>query len=188
MLRDGTAEGLARLLRSKFPAFAEEADAAIGQAVAQLITRPHAPKNPRAYLAAIATNEMKRVARHWARRVSLDQLAADGDDERPGWEPFDSSWTVEEQALLRATYDTLRAHVATWDTRTVSVVTLLYLEAAFNGEPLPSTTAAELASGLLGYEVDDAFVRTWKSRGFKKLRAFIASVEAVDAPREETLT
>lgn len=187
MLRDGTAEGLSRLLRSKFPTFAEEADAAIGQGVAQLITRPHAPQHPRAYLAAIATNEMNRVARHWARRVSLDQLA-NGDDEQPGWEPSDPSWTVEEQALLGATYDALCAYVATWDTETVRVVTSLYLEAAFKGEPLPSEAAAELASGLLGYKVDDAFVRTWKSRGFRKLRAYITSVNSVDARREETLT
>ena len=112
---------------------------------------------------------MKRLARHWARQESLEALAADGDDERPGWEPADPSWTVEEQALLRATYDVLRSHVATWETENVRVVTLLYLEAAFEGEPLTSDDAAELAGELLGYEVDDSFVRTWKSRGFKKL-------------------
>ena len=81
---------------------------------------------------------MKRLAGLWARHESLDALAADQDEDRPGWEPTVGAWTVEEQALRRVTYDLLRSHVATWDTENVRVVTLLYLEAAFEGEPLSS--------------------------------------------------
>jgi hypothetical protein len=186
MLRDGTLEGLVRRLRRDFPALASEADAAVGHGVARLIVRSQAPDDPRGYLAASAYNEMKRIGRQKARCGSLEALAVDQDD-RPGWEPAQGGWTVEEQTLLRATYDLLCAHVAIWDTENVRVVTLLFLEAAFLGEPLPSAAAAELASGLLGYEVDASFVRTWKSRGFRKLRDFIATIDAVDAQREESL-
>ncbi len=127
--RDGTLEGLVRRLRQDFPALAAEADAAVGHGVEKLIVRPLAPDDPRSYLAAAAYNEMKKIGRQRARCDSLEALAADQDD-RPGWEPAHDGWTVEEQALLRATYDLLRAHVATWDTETVRVVTLLYLEAS----------------------------------------------------------
>lgn len=185
MLRDGTVEGLARRLRRDFPTLAAEADAAIGHGVERLILRPYSPRDCGAYLAACAYNELKRLARLQARHESLDALAADPDGDRPGWEPADGAATVEEQALRRITYDLLRSHVSTWDTENVRVVTLLYLEAAYEGEPLSSDTAAELASELLGYEVDANFVRTWKSRGFRKLRDYVQAVDVVDVQREE---
>lgn len=180
MLANGTIEGIVRHLRRDFPALAPDADAAVGHGVEKLIVREIAPDDPRRYLASCAYNEMKRLGRQRARHVSLEALADAGDDETPRWEPEQDGWTVEEQALLSATYDQLRAHVATWDTENVRVVTLLYLEAAFLAEPLPSAEAAELATELLGYDVDDAFVRTWKSRGFKKLRAYVTTVDIVD--------
>lgn len=186
MLRDGYVEGLARRLCRDFPALASEATGAVGHAVEKMVLRPVAPTNPRGYLAASAYNEMKRLVRKRARMESLEALAADDEDGHPGWTPVDPGFTVEEQALLRATYDQLRAEVETWETDNVKVVTLLYLEAAFDGEPLTSTDAAELAGELLGYEVDDSFVRTWKSRGFKKLRDYVTALDAVETRGRKT--
>jgi DNA-directed RNA polymerase specialized sigma24 family protein len=180
MLGDGFVEGLVRRLCRDFPALSSEGMGAVGHAVEKMIVRPVAPTNPRGYLAASAYNEMKRLIRKRARTESLDALEAHDEDGRPGWAPADPRFTVEEQALLRSTYDQLRAHVETWETENVKVVTLLYLEAAFDGEPLTSSDAAELTGELLGYEVDDAFVRTWKSRGFKKLRDYVTALDTVD--------
>lgn len=181
MLRDGTIEGLTIRLRRAYPTLAADADAAVGHAVEKLVVRDPAPTNPGAYLAASARNEMTRMARERVRHESLEALAADGDDESgPSWEPMDGGWTVEEQVLLTATYERLRAHVQTWDTENLRVVTLLYLEAAFVGEPLPSKDAADIAAGVLGYEVDDSFVRTWKSRGFKLLRRYVEDADAAE--------
>jgi hypothetical protein len=186
MLRDGTVEGLARQLMSSFPGLAAEAESAIGHAVEKLIVRPNGPRDCSAYLAACAYNEMKRLARRCVRHESLEALA-ERDEDWLDWELADSGPTVEEQALRRVVYDILRSHVAKWETENVQVVTLLYLEAAYEGEPLPSDAASELASELLGYEVDANFVRTWKSRGFKKLREFVATLDAVDVQEEGSL-
>lgn len=180
MLGDGTVEGLVRRLRRDFPALESEATAAVGHGVEKLIVRDTVPDDPRRYLAACAYNEVKRVGRLRARHDSLEALASENED-HAGWTPEDPGFTVEEQALLRATYDELRSHVETWETENVRLVTLLYLEAAFEGEPLPSEVAAEIVGELLGYEVEDSFVRTWKSRGFKKLREFVTAVDAVEA-------
>lgn len=180
MLGDGFVEGLVRRLCRDFPALSSEGTDAVGHAVEKMIVKPVAPTNPRGYLAASAYNEMKRLVRKRARTESLEALAAHDGDGRPGWTPADPGFTVEEQALLRATYDQLRADVETWETENVKVVTLLYLEAAFDGEPLTSSDAAELTGELLGYEVDDSFVRTWKSRGFKKLRDYVTALDAVE--------
>jgi hypothetical protein len=175
MLRDGLIEGLARRLRRDFPSLADEATAAIGQAVERLVTRPSAPDNPRGYLAASAYNEMKRLARRAARTTSLDALRRDSD---LAFDPVDPAWTVEETALLDTVYREVRAFVESWETAHVRVVTLLYVEAAYEGEPLSSDDAAVLAAEILGEEVDAAFVRTWKSRGYRRLRQWV--VEALE--------
>lgn len=125
-----------------------EADAAIGHGVEKLVVLVEAPQNTRSYLAACAYNEMKRIVRLRARHVSLEALAAD-DDDHPGWEPAEGGWTVEEQALLRSTYDFLRSHVATWETASVRVVTLLFLEAAFAGEPLSRSGSNSFGSDMI---------------------------------------
>lgn len=184
MLGDGTVEGLVRRLRRDFPALAAEATASVGHSVEKLIVRETVPDDPRRYLAACAYNEMKRLGRRRARHVSLEALATEGQGPS-AWMPEDESFSVEEQALLKSTYDLLRTHVEGWETENVRVVTLLYLEAAFECEPLPSGVAAEIAGEILGYEVDDSFVRTWKSRGFKKLREFVAAMDAVDTVEEK---
>ena len=178
MLTDGTIEGLVRRLQTDFPALHSEASGAVAQAVEKLIRRQVAPRRPAAYLAASAFNVLKRQMRRRARTVSLDALGED--DGEGSWEPEDSEWSVEEQALLRETYDELCGQVKTWETENVRVVTLLYLEAAFNCEPLPSDIAAEIASEILGEEVDPSFVRTWKSRGFKRLREYVNSIETAE--------
>lgn len=181
MLRDGTIEGLTIRLRRAFPTLAADADGAVGHAVEKLVVRPVAPTNPGAYLTASARNEMTRLVRERARHHSLEALSGGRDDEfGTGWEPAAGGWTVEEQALLTATYERLRTHVQTWDTENLRVVTLLFLEAAFVGEPLPSKDAAEIAGDVLGYEVDDNFVRTWKSRGFKLLRTYVKDADTAE--------
>lgn len=185
MLRDGTVEGLVGRLQRDFPALEAEAASAVGHGVEKLIVRETAPDDPRRYLAACAYNEMKRFGRRRARHVSLEALASKEED-HAAWVPADERFGVEEQALLRSTYDQLRSHVEGWETENVRVVTLLYLEAAFECEPLPSAVAAEIAGELLGYEVDDSFVRAWKSRGFKRLREYVTAMDAVDA-REENV-
>ena len=185
MLGDGYVEGLVRRLCRDFPALAGDASGAAGHAVEKLVVRPTTPDKPRSYLAACAYNEMKRVRRMRARFDSLEALA--DEDGRPGWTPSDPGLTVEEQVLLRETYDQVRSHVETWETENVRIVTLLYLEAAFECEPLTSTDAAELIGELLGYEVEDSFVRAWKSRGFKKLREYVTALDAVENREERTL-
>ncbi|MHB1844816.1 MAG: RNA polymerase sigma factor [Deltaproteobacteria bacterium] len=187
MLGDGYVEGLVRRLCRDFPSLAGDATGAVGHAVEKLVVRPVPPDKPRSYLAACAYNEMKRVRRTRARVDSLDALADENEDGRTGWTPSDPGLTVEEQVLLTETYDQLRSHVETWETDNVRIVTLLYLEAAFECEPLTSADAAELVGELLSYEVEDSFVRTWKSRGFKKLRDYVAALDAVETREERTL-
>jgi len=178
LLANGAIEGLVRRLQKDFPALHTEASAAVGEAVEKLIRRKESPRNPGAYLAASAYNVLKRQMRRRARSVSLDALGEAGDSD--GWEPEDAEWSVEEQALIRETYEELRREVEQWETENVKAITLLYLEAAVNAEPLTSAEAADIASDILGEEVDSGFVRTWKSRGFQRLRDHVKTLETAE--------
>lgn len=169
MLRDGRLEGLTGRLRVRFPSLWNEVDAAVGHAVEKLITRPTEPSEPFAYLTTCAVNELKRLASYRARYDSLDALR-DGDHP---WEPVYEGWSVEEQALIEATYTELLEHVSRWENNNVRTVTSIYLRAAQLGDPITSSEVAEELSDSFACEVSDEEVRTWKSRGFKRLRQYV---------------
>lgn len=175
MLADGTIEGLASRLRGTYPKIRFAVEDAIAHAVEKLIVQVQVRKPPQ-YLAACATNHMNGVARELARRrlISLDMLQ---DNPDTTFDLEDESWTVEESALVNAVYDEVTRHVETWEPGNVKVVTLLYLEAAYNGEPLTSEDAAQVVSEIIGEEVGSDFVRTWKSRGFRRLRKYAEEVQ-----------
>lgn len=146
-----------------------ETDAAVGHGVEKLITRPTEPNEPFAYLTTCAVNELRKLAAYRARHDSLEALR---ERDRP-WEPSSDSLSVEEQALLDATYLELLAVVSQWENNNVRLVTSSYLKAAQLAEPITSGQVADELSDAFGYDVSEEEVRTWKSRGFKRLRQYV---------------
>jgi len=174
-------EALASRLRRDFHKFQDDVADAIQLGFEKLVAkllRDEDVENPPGYVTAVAVSQMKLVARRANRNVSLDKLMAD--DESAPFEPADEGWTVEERALVDAVYSDLKKHVETWETDNVRVVTLLYLEAAYNREPLTSEEAGEIASDILGAPVDASFARTWKHRGFKRLSKYLSHSDLTD--------
>lgn len=180
MLRDGLLEGLARRLSVDYPTIPDHVPEAIGHGIEKLIARPvgREPKKPRSYVATCAYNEMKRERKLRARHESLDALR---ENENGGFEPIDEGWTVEQRALIDEVYRELRAIVQRWETGHVREVTLLYLKAAYEGEPLPSDEAADEIGDMFGEKVDVDFVRTWKSRGYRRLKKQVGQMAAQEA-------
>lgn len=173
MLESQALEGLLKALCNQFPTLSEQnAEDALGASVAKLITLSATPERPDKYLAAMAYNEMKAIFKKKARESSLEALAVGGDS-GPGWDLPDYDWSIEERTQWKVVYDSLTQHVKTWDVENMRVVTLLYLESAYEGFPLPSEEAAELTSEILGYDVDANAVRSWKSRGYRELQKFV---------------
>ena len=168
MLRDGRIEGLVRQLQSAYPGLWHEADAAVGHGVAALIRTKKSPAKPFSYLVSCAYNEIKKIGKFRASEISLDGLR-DGSD----WEPAFDEWSTEERALVNDTYKELSAHVATWQNNNVRIVTETYLEAIHLGEPPSAADVADELSAVTGNEVSEDEVRTWKSRGFKRLRTYV---------------
>ena len=116
----------------------------------------------------VRSTRSRRSASSRARSVSLDALK-DGTE----WELAYDEWSAEERALVDETYKVLMLHVSTWGTNNVRIVTEAYLEAAHLGEPPRAADVADELSSLTGNEVSEEEVRSWKSRGFKKLRAYV---------------
>jgi DNA-directed RNA polymerase specialized sigma24 family protein len=169
LLASGFLEGLVARLRFSYKSVGDHAADAVAHAVEELMISTKV-KNPRRWVTAVAWNRMKMIGVQQARLKSLDELA----EYDPDQAIFrDDAGTAEEQALRDVVYGEVVAHVNTWPTDNVRVVTLLYLEAAHKGEPLTSEDAAEIASQILGEEVSDHFVRTWKSRGLARLRTWV---------------
>lgn len=168
MLRDGRIEGLVRQIQRKYPALAEDAGAAVGHAVEALIRKKKSPDRPFSYLASCAYNEIKKIGKFRASSASLDALR-DATD----WEPAYDEWSVEERALINETYKELVAQIATWENNNVRIVTESYLQAAYLGEPATSAEIADELSAVTGSEISADEVRTWKSRGFKRLKSYV---------------
>lgn len=168
MLRDGRLEGLVRQVQSGYPGLAHEAEAAVGHAVEVVIRAEKSPNKPFSYLTACAYNEIRRIGKFLASQDSLEALREDY-----GWEPAFMEWSAEERALVDETYKHLSAHVATWENNNVRIVTATYLEAIHGGDPPTAADVADELSAVTGSEVSADEVRTWKSRGFKRLRTYI---------------
>ena len=168
MLRDSRIEGLVRQIQKAYPGLAHEAEAAVGHAVEALIRKTPSPEKPFRYLASCAYNEIKKIGKFRASNVSLDSLRDESD-----WEPAYDEWSAEERALVDETYKELMAHVATWENNNVRIVTEAYLEAVNTGGPPKAGDVADELSVVTGNEVSEDEVRTWKSRGFRRLRTYV---------------
>jgi DNA-directed RNA polymerase specialized sigma24 family protein len=181
MLRDPARplEGLVRRLENMFTTLKHEARHAVGHGTSKLIeVKPESePSNPLRYVTTCAINYLKDEAKRRARAVSLDALL---DDEEHPFDLEEPAPTAEERIVSEAVYRELRTMVEKWETENVRATTLLYLEAAYLIEPLSSQDAAEILVGILAQEVDEGFVRQWKTRGFRKLKQEIEEMESAE--------
>jgi DNA-directed RNA polymerase specialized sigma24 family protein len=189
MLRDPTRplEALAQKLEFMYPNVDGEATFAVGHGIDKLINvkAGRTIEEPLKYVFACAANYMKDELTRQKRFESLDALTDEEEDGDGGRKPplhlVESSMTPEEYVVSESVYRQLHSMVTKWETANVRETTLLYLEAAYLAEPLPSREAAELLADILNdEEVDEGFVRQWKSRGFRRLKREIEQIEAAE--------
>jgi DNA-directed RNA polymerase specialized sigma24 family protein len=176
---DRPLEGVLRKLYGMFPTMRHDARPAVGHGTHKLIRVKvgREPPNPLQYVTTCAVNYLKDEAKRRARSLSLDALR---DDEEHPFDLEEPDPTAEERQVSTTVYRELCTMVERWETENVRATTLLFLEAAYLGEPLPSREAAEALAGILNEEVDEDFVRQWKSRGFRKLREEIEEMETLE--------
>jgi hypothetical protein len=86
--------------------------------------------------------------------------------DRADLDPTPEYLAVNSEALLR-----VKAVIERWDNINIRTVLLLYLEAAWEGEPVTYADIAQQAATILDQELSESSIRKWKQRGIKKLYA-----------------
>lgn len=174
LVTGGLVDALVRQLRSSYTSLGNaEIEDVVAGSIERVVARIQ--KGPlhgdlAAYVYKATLNGANKAARQKARRAEVS-LAPD---------LAQPTADVADDVLRRQVVQLLLAEVRSWENANIRVVTLVYLEAAVAGEPLDSVEVAELASPVLGEELNPASVRKWKARGMQKLRDFLQHITDPD--------
>jgi DNA-directed RNA polymerase specialized sigma24 family protein len=160
LTRERFPEGLVRRLEHRFRDSGLDADAAVGDAIEIMVKKANTLQvaNPRAYLAAVATNLLRRAA--------AKQAVLSFDDERDN---VSAETAAEDEALRTEIFKYVKSLVGLWENARLRATTLLELDATFLGEPLSNEELAAQLEDILGEEVSRPTVRKWKQRGLERV-------------------
>lgn len=159
---------MVRTLRKRYPDAAADAEDAVTDAVAKFLAKRTAGEEmekPAGWIFVTAKRFLLNKLEREVNRETSDDALADGHSDPPDGEVLDKD-----------TYQFLKGLVERWESRRLSVVTLLYLEAEYENEPLTQQEAAEQASVLLDEDVPWTSVGKTRSRGFVRLREQIRDI------------
>lgn len=171
LVRDRYPEGLVRSLERRYPDVKAWADDAVAHGVEQLVKTARTTRGvqyPKAFVAAAATNFLLDAV--GLPEAPVEDAGLDG-----------RSRSAEDEALLDELYKTFKQRVDTWETANLRVVTLLFLEAAYEALPLTLEEAAHAARSILGESISVATVWRLRERGFARL---VELYQALDLPGE----
>lgn len=159
---------IARVLADKYPTARNDAEDAVYDAVAKYLAKRADQveiDKPDSYIFITAQNFMLRKVQRQVNRES-------GEDDTPeGVGEY-----ADTDAIDKDTYQYLRGIVRRWESKRLREVTLLFLEAAYEGEVLTQQEASEQVSVLLDEDVPWASIGKTRSRGFHRLRDEILDI------------
>jgi hypothetical protein len=166
LMGTGEFDRLIGALRNAFPDLRDEAEDAIFEAVAKLLRRSNERRieHVSAWIYKVATNHLIRTHHQRARRTDAEP-------------ELDEKQDPAEIAHGRETLALVKRIIVTWENAHIRVVTLLYVEAAWLGEPMSLLEARDLATSILGEELSLGSIGTWKDRGFNRLTAELTRMD-----------
>src|SRR5258708_3391276 len=153
-MASGEVDRLVGALRKTYPDLRDEVEDAIHEAFHGL-RRGRAGQPPGAWIYKVAPNPLLRAFR----------------DRRPS-SPLDPAPQAPDPAEIaqgRQTLALIKRIVDGWENAHIRVVTMLYIEATWLGEPLSLLEAQEHAATILDDEISIRSIGTWKARGFDRL-------------------
>ncbi len=168
LMANGDLSTIQHWLAKRYP----DADAHIEDAVVDAVVRFLAAKSsgkqidePGAWIRVVAKNRVLNILeRQIARQTDEDALVHLACDS--------AGPTAEDRDVFRY----LKNIIDRWPSGRMRVITLLYLEAGYEQEPLSQQEAAEMASLILDEDVPWTAVGKTRQRGFDKLRAEILTI------------
>lgn len=168
LIANGTFQTIIGWLIKKFPDAKADAEDAVVDGVVRFLASRGKGKDipePGAWIRVAAANRIRNILRRRIGREASDEYI---DDTRASHdEP-----TLED----KETFAYLRNLIAKWPSERMRVITLLYLEASYEQEPLSQQEAAEIASQILGEDVPWTAVGKTHRRGIERLRAEILAI------------
>lgn len=168
LMAEGHLETIQRWLVAKFPDATADVEDAVVDAVVRFLTARAKGKQidePAAWIRVAARNKVLNILERQVARET-------GDDELEDVEVQSSEPTTED----RDAFQYLRTLIERWPSGRLRVVTLLYLEAGYEQEPLSQQEAAEMASLILDDDVPWTAIGKTRQRGFERLRAEILGI------------
>jgi DNA-directed RNA polymerase specialized sigma24 family protein len=173
LFREGFLVGLMRQLRRNYPTVGSlEIEDAVCEAAAKVLeqlSNNQKVNDVRSYFAKVAYRTLTRSAARAAKRE------APLEEYRPTGEAPSAEHEVmrrEEEAWRRRAIEAMKREVRSW-TENIREVMLVIIEAAEVGEPIETDEIARIVGQNVGREVSVANVRSWKQRGFRRLREFL---------------
>jgi hypothetical protein len=159
MMGSGELDRLVGALRQTFPDLAHDVEDAVFGAVGKLLERhrERPVEHVGAWLYEVAKNSLLRLGARRAKQPGTELVA----------QPRDPAEVVYGRETLRLVIRIIDA----WENAHIRVVTRLYIEAAWLGEPLSLIEARDQATSILAEELSITSIGTWKSRGFERLAA-----------------
>jgi DNA-directed RNA polymerase specialized sigma24 family protein len=154
LMASGGLDRLMGTLRSHYPDLRDEVEDAVYEAISRLFR--HKPvQHPSAWIYKVASNYIVHKFRDRTPYLNVEP-ATGGED------PAEVVQGRQALALIKKI-------VERWENAHVRVVTMLYIEAAWLGEPLSLLEARENAASILGEDLSIGSIGTWKARGFDRL-------------------
>lgn len=162
----GLIDALVRQIRAYYGTLGSgDVEDAVADAVERVVRRMK--KGPlegdlRSYMFKATLNSANKAVRRAQRRAESSLDAS----------PEGAAPAVDEEVLRGQVIQLLLAEIRSWENAHIREVTLIYLEAAVAGEPIEGEEVAELASHILGEEINPRSVSQWRARGIRKLTTF----------------
>jgi DNA-directed RNA polymerase specialized sigma24 family protein len=168
LMENGTLAAIHRWLVRLYPDVSAHAEDAVVDGVVRFLAARASGREINEPAAWIRVTARNRVLNLLERQVGRET-------EADGLEDFvaqASGPTAEDKDVFRY----LKGLIERWPSGRLRVITLLYLEAGCEQEPLSQQEAAEMASAILGEDVPWTVIGKTRQRGFERLRAEILAI------------
>jgi DNA-directed RNA polymerase specialized sigma24 family protein len=168
LMADGTLRTIIGWLIKEFPDAKADAEDAVVDAVVRFLAKRSKGElinEPGGWIRVAAANRIRNLLRRRINRERSDEYLDDG-----------PATFGEPTPADKETFTFLKTLIDRWPSKRMKVITLLYLEAGYEQEPLSQQEAAELASQILGEDVPWTAVGKTHQRGMERLRAEILAI------------
>lgn len=168
LMQDRTLAVIAGALGKTYPDVSSHVEDAVVEGVVRYLAKRKAGveiENPAGWIRVTAKNHLlNKLEREIGRETTDENLSSVAES------------CGEPSLEDRETFQFIKGLVERWESRRLKVVTLLFLEAGYEGEALSHVEAANYARDILGEDVPWTSIGQTRRRGLTRLKAEILTI------------